>query len=204
MKLTWSFLIIVLTVAAAPAQTYNEPQAKAIAESYRLETNGDYAKAIGVLEAVKTNDYFFNLRLGWLYYLKTEYKTAVKLYQSAQSAKPRAVEARIGLMNCYYYSKEYTKTASAARDLQEFDPSNYSAMLYLVLVDMAHKDYSTAEVRANEALKMYPIDLNLNLDLAYIYLSQGRTDEARTVAKRLEVIYGQAYTEIAALKKALQ
>ena len=53
--------------------------------SYNYEKNGDYKNAISsILKVYDKDNYFINLRLGWLYYLSADYNSSKKYYESAK------------------------------------------------------------------------------------------------------------------------
>lgn len=191
---------------AVRAQSYSTDDAAAVMQSYTLEGKGDYDGAIKQMtgRGVASTDYFFELRLGWLYYLKGAYATASTHYENAIAVRPQAADANVGLMNCAYALKEYKKTAATAKSMMKNDPANYYANLYLVLVDLASQNYGAAELHSTAALKFYPTDLKLNLNLAYTYIYQARKDDAKAVANLLTTVFGSTNTDVAALWSALQ
>src|SRR5574344_1686902 len=70
---------------------------KAFYKSYDYEKTGSYSNSISELKRVYvSNDYFVNLRLGWLYYLAKNYTESLRYYQNAIKLKPNSIEAKFG------------------------------------------------------------------------------------------------------------
>jgi len=89
-------LSIGIIVASQGLAQSNARQA-AFAKSYEFENKSNYLAAIKEVEKHYTdNDYFSNIRLGWLYYLNKNYSESIKFYDRAIAIKPYAIEARFG------------------------------------------------------------------------------------------------------------
>lgn len=206
MKAFWGILIAISMHVQLQAQTYTAVQSSAISQSYVHEANMEYGRAIAMLRQAgfAPGDYFSNLRLGWLVYLKKDYPDAVAAYRIAISAEPTSIEAHVGLMNALYAMRDNAGLESVANTLLSFDPANYYAHRYLIQLDIDLGEYSKAELRALSAQKLYPIDLTLNLNLARIYHQQGRRDDVRNLLMTLEAIYGLQNAEIVSFKEILK
>jgi tetratricopeptide (TPR) repeat protein len=187
-------------------QTFNDAQRKAILSSFTHESNGEYDKALAALGSagIEPGNYFLNLRSGWLRYLKQDYPNAVIAYNAALTTQPQSVEVLVGLLNCYYAVKNDVQLQTTADQLLAFDPANYSAQRYLILSDIGRKEYSKAEIRLEKALRLYPIDLQLNINLTETYFKQSRVSDARNILSMLEAIYGSQNTQLSALRKTLE
>ncbi|MBV5343697.1 tetratricopeptide repeat protein, partial [bacterium] len=69
----------------------------AFSKSYEYEKSANYSAAIKEVKGVyDANDYFNNIRLGWLLYLGKNYAESIKYYDKAIALKPYAIEARFG------------------------------------------------------------------------------------------------------------
>ncbi len=204
-----AFLVLALLLSSSilnAGQPFNDVQMKAIALSFTHEANGEYDKALTVLSGagIPSEDYFLNLRSGWLLYRKQAYQDAIRSYATALKAQPRSIEALVGMLNCCFAIKDNVELHARADELLAIDPANYSAHRYLILSDIERKEYSKAELRLEEALGFYPIDLDLNLSLIAIYTKQSRITDARGILNMLEAIYGSQDTRLSTLRKTLE
>ncbi len=90
-------------VRVTPVFALTEAQIKdAYYKSYTYEKMQDYENAINALSSVLNeyqDGYTVNLRMGWLYYLKTNYANSISHYQTAIKAAPSSIEAKLGYLN---------------------------------------------------------------------------------------------------------
>jgi tetratricopeptide (TPR) repeat protein len=204
----WTLVLLFLSLlpAVLPAQSYTDAQSGALGKSYVYESAAQYDSAAAVLLAAGPvgGDFFLNLRLGWLHYLKKDYGTAVRYYRVAEKAEQRSIEAKVGLLSCFEQTKDGSGLFETARELFTIDPANPSAHRFMIDADIAIREYSRAETRANQALRYYPIDPGFNVRLARIYLLQGRTAEAHAVAAAMQAIYGRQNAEVNALVTSIK
>jgi tetratricopeptide (TPR) repeat protein len=73
----------------------NKEYQKSFETSYDMALNSKYDEAIAPLLKLypkNSSDYVVNLRLGYLYYLKGDYRAAVDYYEKAVHIKPKAME----------------------------------------------------------------------------------------------------------------
>ena len=69
----------------------------AFSRSYESEQAKKYGQAINDLKPIyKSDSYFVNIRMGWLYYMSKQYSESIKYYNTAIALKPYAIEARFG------------------------------------------------------------------------------------------------------------
>jgi|WetSurMetagenome_2_1015567.scaffolds.fasta_scaffold63249_2 predicted Zn-dependent protease len=198
---TYAPLLLLLLPASLIAQSYTEAQAGALTRSYAHESAARYDSAADVLLAAGPvgDDFFLNLRLGWLQYLKKDYGTAIRYYRTAEKAEQHSIEAKVGLLNCFQATGDGSGMFETARELFTIDPANQTAHRFMIDADITIREYSRAETRTNQALRYYPIDLGFNVRLARIYLAQGRPADARAVAAAMQAIYGRQNAEVSAL-----
>ena len=78
--------------------------------SYQAEARGDYADALAKVRQIRKvsgASYFLSLRTGWLAYLAGDYAASEASYREAIAAKPKAIEAQIGLTLVLYVAKKW-------------------------------------------------------------------------------------------------
>jgi len=86
-------LLVSFTFFLSCFQVQSQPAIQAaFAKSYESEQAGNYTKAIAELKPVyRADNYFGNIRLGWLYYLDKQNSISIQYYNSAISLKPYAI-----------------------------------------------------------------------------------------------------------------
>ncbi|MCC7331421.1 MAG: hypothetical protein IT232_02335 [Flavobacteriales bacterium] len=87
------------------------------------------------------------------------------------------------LANQYFYNKEYEKAVIYYEKLFSKTPSqNY----YLRLLDsyVALQEFKNAEKLIKNQQRKNPIDLGYNVDLAYLYNTSGKTNEAKQLSEK--------------------
>lgn len=73
-----------------------ESSNKKIVESYRFEQNKNYKLAIQRMLQVSEKKYFYNLRLGWLFYLSKQYRNSFSFYNEALKFHYKSISAALG------------------------------------------------------------------------------------------------------------
>jgi tetratricopeptide (TPR) repeat protein len=170
--------ILLFTSFITSAQNPNQA---AFSMSYAKETAKDLEGSIASIKAINTIDnYFTNLRLGWLYYSNANYQSAEQYYLIATKLKPTSVEALLGLANATYGLKKWTELNSIYQKILVIDPNNTTANYGLALSAYYAKQYVESEKFAQKILKLYPFDYNANLLMAGTKLSLAKISEAKT------------------------
>lgn len=143
--------------AAAPSATdlANDATAKSIA----LEKEQKYDEAILALTAIRKPSYLVNLRLGWLYYLKTDYTNSKQFYQMAMRMAPKAVEPRLGITLPLLAELRYAEVEGVARTILSLDANNYTGSLRLATSLRLQGKYRPARETNAAMLELYPTDV---------------------------------------------
>lgn len=156
------------------------PNQAAFSMSYAKENAKDLEGSIAAIKAINTTDnYFTNLRLGWLYYSNANHQNAEQHYLLATKLKPTSVEALLGLANATYGLKKWTELNSIYQKILVIDANNTTANYGLALSAYYAKQYIEAEKFAQKILKLYPFDYNANLLMAGTKLSLAKIAEAK-------------------------
>ncbi len=178
MKKNLFYIILFLTISNfAIAQTALE---KAFSASYTKEYEKNYTEAIA---AIKNNynadNYFINLRIGWLYYYSENYQSAAQYYEIASKLKPTSVEALLGLAKSNYELKKWDSLYANYKRILSIDTNNTTANYGLGLSAYYKKQFTEAETYAAKVLKLYPFDYDSNLLMAGSKLSLAKIEEAK-------------------------
>lgn len=172
-------LCVTLTVSTTYAQQLTAKQ-NAFYKSYENEKSGNYTAAIKDLTAVyKADDYFMNIRLGWLNYLAKQYSVSVKYYEKAISLKPYAIEAKFGLIKPLSATENWERVKNTYIEILKIDPQNTVANYWLGVIYYNKKDYTNANKLFEKVVNLYPLDYDSVVMLAWTKLRQGKTAEAK-------------------------
>ena len=142
-------LLFALTLSLAfqtlSAQAISARQ-NAFYKSYEFEKSGNYTAALRELNNVyKSDDYFTNIRLGWLYYLSKQYAQSVKFYEKAISLKPYAIEAKFGLIKPLSATEKWDRVKTNYTEILKIDPQNTLANYWLGVIYYNRKEYANAK-----------------------------------------------------------
>jgi len=157
-------LILLFTVIFVFANPYNK--------SYQYEKIGDYKDAIKTLIPIykqNKNDYFLNLRLGYLFFLNKKYSNALYYYNRAQSIKSNSFEPKLGLLRIYLHTKQYKIVLKNANVILRKDFYNYYANKYIIKALIGLGFFKESIKYCNKMLRLYPNDVSLLLLLGYNY-----------------------------------
>lgn len=160
-------------------QTQTEWQ-KAFYKSYDYEKTGNYSNSINELKRVYvSNDYFVNLRLGWLYYLAKNYTESLKYYQNAIKLKPNSIEAKFGCVKPLSAMENWDKVKDQYIQILRIDPKNTVASYWLGVIYYNRKLYQEAEKLFLKIYELYPLDYDSVIMLAWTKLQMGKSAEAK-------------------------
>ncbi len=139
-----------------------EPTRSSIfAKSYEYESNKQYDQAIEVLKEVKADIYAVNLRLGWLYYCKGNYRVSIMYYSKAIQLRPTSLEARFGYVLPAAKMKDWIKVGKQYDAILKLDPNNTKANYYRGLMYFNVGEYAKAEPYFDKVEHLYPFDYDI-------------------------------------------
>ncbi len=162
-----------------------------IRDSYNAETTGDYPRALDVMKklaAADASDEFYQLRLGWLYYLLADYNAALVHYQKSNTLSVN-LDAQIGMLNCQLAMGKFPDAISLANNILKQHPQNTTVMGKAAYAAYMRQDYKGAVDFYQRILRINQWDMEtLGYLVANLYLS-GQLQEARKQYQRLKKYY---------------
>ena len=169
---------VCLTIQITNAQS--QQQIDAFSESYTLEKNGNYNKAIHALsEIYLENSYPINLRLAWLSYSSGLFTESIAYYNKTIIIMPYSIEARLGLVYPAGAVGNWSLVVSTYKKILEIDSKNYTANYKLASILYGRKDYSAANKYLETIVNLYPFDYSSTILYAWNNLQLGKTREAK-------------------------
>ncbi len=160
----------------------NNARQAAFSKSYEFETKANYPAAIKELEKhYDTNDYFSNIRLGWLNYLNKNHNASIKYYDRAIALKPYAIEARFGCIRPLSAIESWTKVKAHYQQILKIDPQNTTANYWLGLIFYNSKDYISANRLFEKVVNLYPLDYDSVIMLAWTKWRLGKNNDAKVL-----------------------
>jgi len=145
--------------------------------SYQQEQSKNYAAAITSLTDVP-DSYLLELRLGWLYYLKGSYSSAITHYQAAIKREPDSIEARLGYLLPLLALGKHQDVHTVARFVLAIDGENYLANLRLAYsLRMNMKNDQALDILGRMA-KRYPTDTSVLIEQALNYTAMNQRETA--------------------------
>lgn len=170
----------ILFIAFSTVATAQDNLANTFSTSYTKEAENNYPAAIAVLKSNYTpENYYTNLRLGWLYYYSQNYQTSIQYYEFASKIQPSSIEALLGLANATYALKKWVELNAIYKKILMIDPHNTTANYRLGLSAYYTKQFAEAEKYAANVLKLYPFDYDANLLMAGTKLSLAKIKDAK-------------------------
>ncbi len=164
-------LLILFLVSVSFALTEEEIK-KYYWQSYNFEKMQNYEDAIKVLMPIYNkypNGYTINLRLGWLYYLKGNYKNSIFHYKKAMKVFPYSVEAKLGYTLPLLAQEKYKDVISVCYQVLQIDFYNYYGNLRLSYALRKIKDFTNAKKVVLKMLALYPTNTEFLTELGIIY-----------------------------------
>lgn len=148
--------------------------------SYDFEKNGNYTNAINELRNIyKSDDYFINIRLGWLLYLSKQYEESERYYNIAIRLKPYAIEAKFGIVKPLSASNNWEGVKKQYLEILKIDPQNTLANYWLGVIHYNRKEYAISEKLFEKVVNLYPLDYDSAIMLAWTKLNVGKANEAK-------------------------
>jgi len=174
----------------------------AFAKSYESERAGKYFDAINDLKPVyKTDAYFANIRMGWLYYLAKQYGESIKYYNIAINLKPYAIEARFGCVKPLSAIENWENVKNQYLQILKIDPQNTVANYWLGVIYYNRKNYNAAEKLFEKVVNLYPLDYDSIIMLAWTKLNQGKSTDAKSLFYHALVIRPNDNSALTGLKQ---
>jgi len=151
-------------------------------QSYKLETDGEYSKAINLLKGIYDEDsYEINVRLGWLSYLSGNFSEALPYYRKCIQLRPLSIEARLGLALPLSQMGNWTEVETVYKQILEMDPQNSWVNYRMGMIYYGREDYSTAEKYFELVVNHYPFDYDSVIMLAWTNFKLGKFREAKVL-----------------------
>jgi tetratricopeptide (TPR) repeat protein len=178
-----AFLSIILCaglLAAAPALAADVPDL--YRASYAAEARGDYADALAKLREIRKTagvSYFVSLRTGWLAYLARDLTTAEAQYRDAIVAKPKAVEAKIGLTLVLFVAHKWRPLETACKQVLAEDSKHPTVRARLAAAQFNLGNYPDAAAGYRRLVEEYPGELDYQTGLGWALLRLGKREEAQ-------------------------
>lgn len=151
-------------------------------KSYQYEQTENYndaIKSILIVYQEYPNTYTVNLRLGWLYYLNSNYANSLKRYADAGRIAPASLEAKLGHLLPLLAQQRYRDVEKEAFQILNIDYYNYYGNLRLAYALRMLKKHDTAEKIALKMLEIYPLDVSFLIE--YALAKHGMGDVATAV-----------------------
>jgi tetratricopeptide (TPR) repeat protein len=185
------------------AQQSNSAIQQAFSKSYEYEYTYNYDDAIKALENVYSeNSYEINLRLGWLYYLKTDHTKSISFYKKALVKNPNSIELKLMIVNPLSYLGNWNEIISIYESILKSDDKNYIANYRLGLIWYNRKKSTQALTYIKKLQPLYPFDYEINLLAGKINIALGNIVDAK-IALQKALLYNPASIEPADLLKGL-
>lgn len=163
-------LIIVLSIISfisSNCKDRHSDKLSAFTKSIEYESNKKYDLALAEMEKIKdelSDDYFTNLRLGWLYYNNKKYQESIRFYNKAFFLSyNKSVEALLGLTYPYDALSKTDEVITAYKKVLEIDNNNYTANLKLAIIYYYKANYQTAKNFLDKIYPLYSSDYYINL-----------------------------------------
>jgi tetratricopeptide (TPR) repeat protein len=175
------YLLFFISVIFYSNTIFSNEKLEAFKESIKAEEAGNYDSAIKPLETLYKNisdDYLINLRLGWLYYLKTDYELSVKYYNKAVTISDKSIESLLGLTYPLSGQSKWDEIQNVYKDILDIDDNNYSANLNLGKIYYNSASYLNAKIQFEKIYENYPSDVETNIYLGWTYYQLGNSSKA--------------------------
>jgi tetratricopeptide (TPR) repeat protein len=175
-------VLLSLLTMAAPA--HDKGAAAVYRASYQLEAKGDFGGALANMETLsRAGDasYFLTVRMAWLRYRTGDWVGAEHSYRQAISAKPKAVEPKLGLTLVLLAVENWKALDEACRSALELAPSDADLRARLAAAQYNLGRYPDAAVLYRKLIEEYPAVLAYQTGYAWAVLRMGRRKEARAI-----------------------
>ena len=178
-NLKFIFILVVLFGINTSSNSQSTNNQVTYEKSYAYEKSSNYPAAIKEMNSIyKSNDYFVNIRLGWLYYLKKDYSKSIEFYNIAINLKPYAIEARFGSVKPLSAIGSWEKVKYHYLQILKIDPQNTIANYWLGVIYYNRKDFDNASKLFEKIINLYPLDYESVIVLAWTKLKIGKKSDA--------------------------
>ncbi|MCB1140872.1 MAG: tetratricopeptide repeat protein [Leptospiraceae bacterium] len=160
-----------------------------ITESYKLEYKRKYAEALTIMESLAKKDpsnYFYQLRAGWVAYIKGEYSKSNAFSEKAILLKPKSAEARISQIRALMALGQFKQVISSCASLLKIDSKSYYARTSQAYAYYATGNFKEAEKQYLSVLEDYPADTEMLIGLGWSYIKQGNKPGSKAVFDQLK------------------
>jgi tetratricopeptide (TPR) repeat protein len=160
-------------------------------DSYTQEAKRDYAKALETMEELSKespNDYFIQLRTGWIALVKGDFTKSASYYQKATLLAPNAIEPRLGNVRALLALGQYKQVDVACKTILKLDSKNYFARSTLAYTNYVLANYKEAETYYESITADYPADTEMLIGLGWSYLKQGNKAKAKVLFASLKKV----------------
>jgi len=180
LKLIFVLVALIVINFSISSQTNNNQSV--FNRSYEYEKSSNYAAAIKEMNSIYKSDvYFVNIRLGWLYYLSKNYTKSIEYYDRAINLKPYAIEARFGCVKPLSAIENWEKVKSQYLQILKIDPQNTVANYWLGVIYYNKKRYEDASKLFEKIVNLYPLDYDSVIMLAWSKLNSGKKADANVL-----------------------
>lgn len=162
-------ILIAAVLVAAAARGATTP-ADVYKASIQAETASDFPGAIQAMEKIGptgANDYYVQMRLGWLRYRAQQWKESQANYRKAAQIAPQALEAPLGLMLAQMGAKQNDDALRTGQSILARDPNHYTALARTAWLYYLKGDFRQAITRYRKLTSLYPCDTEMLLGLGY-------------------------------------
>ncbi|MEN8137891.1 MAG: tetratricopeptide repeat protein [Bacteroidota bacterium] len=182
--------IIIIIIAlflsfSANAQEISKIQ-KAFENSYKFEKDNNLNESINkLIEVYSDTSYEINLRLGWLYYQKGDFKSSEKYYSIASAILPYSEEAKYGLILPMAANAKWDAVAVIYKQILTISPNNVTANYRLGLLYYNQKKFGYAQALFEKVVNLYPFGYDGLIMYAWNSLQLGKSKEARILFNKV-------------------
>jgi tetratricopeptide (TPR) repeat protein len=170
------------TLMAEEGPILNRDYQKSFQTSYAKGLDNKYDEAIApLLKLINKypSDYIVNVRLGYLYFLKGDFKVSIGYYEKGVYIKSKAVEPYQGILLPLMGQKDYKESIRWGQRALKIDPLNYTVLSTVAYACYLNEDYKNATFYYLRLTELYPSDVTMRVGLGWSYLKTGDKIKAR-------------------------
>ena len=131
----------------------------------------------------KPNDPEIRVQLGYSYFLKKDYKEAIKQYQTAVSLDKKYYDAYLNLSIVYDKQGDHDKALQYAQKSIKISPLDYKGHLLKGKSYRELKMYKEAKAALDEAYRLKPGNVDTLFEIGKVAEAQGDKKEAEAIYK---------------------